>query len=116
MQFVDDIGVLCFALGTAFDEMRVIGRQVVVAVREHVGIALRPYPDGDQRADEREHRARAECSVHASAGADPARERIGDKPAHMAERNAGRWINMQRRLECRNVRNSPVCARKRNVS
>ena len=65
MEFIDNEGMARLASGMTIAQMRVIGLQVVVAVREHVGIALRPYPDCEERADERKRRARAECRVHA---------------------------------------------------
>src|SRR3546814_2185424 len=60
-----DLAMRRGTFGVPFDKMRVPVREVVVAVRDHIGILTRPDADRNQRADKGERSTRSERHLHA---------------------------------------------------
>ena len=83
MQIVDDIGM---AVTGACGDMRMVGRKVVMTMRDLDGIVTWPERERGPEPDQTEHGER-EHRRHAAAGAlQPAGQRIGDEPAGMRQR------------------------------
>ena len=82
MATVDHIGMFAVAVDR---EMRIIGGEVAMFMRDHVGVVRGPYTDGDEGADRSKNGHRTERRLHSDASAELADERIADQPADVAE-------------------------------
>ena len=80
MAVVDDV-----AVGALAAEMRVVDRQVVVAVLDHPRVSCGPESQGEDDAERRDGRQRRQRRHRTQRRNQPPRERIGDEPAGVAQ-------------------------------
>jgi hypothetical protein len=86
MQIVNDEGMLGRPEAMALEEMRMVGRQIFVAVRQYLRVRPWPKRGGAKRPNRRQHRRPGERGYLTLSGSEPAGQRIGDEPAAVAER------------------------------
>ena len=67
-------------------DVRVIGTQIIMPVRQNIRVGCVPNPPRERDADASEHGQRPERRCLPRPRADLSGERIGDQPARMAER------------------------------
>ena len=88
MQIIDDEGMRMAVPGRrrALAPVRIVIRQVAVVMFQDGGVVRRPDPERCNGAGPGKRRHHKERDGQSSAGAEPAGERIADKPAGVGQR------------------------------